>query len=354
MRSGIFRLCGVDAGENSHQRNFKLRKIIVASFALLVLAVIFLQQSSGVAPSQALSAISQWPMEQKFAIAVIGAVLLVVPVAGILQADKLSQQAKAIDTLQRRMSGLRDEAAAAEQNQSSADAAIRHLVGSDPTAAIDDVQQRLAKAEAGASEQQGQNEAIDLQSRIDEIRRRQQALRAQLGSVSEKRRLIEPMLGELKERQAMIERSLAELEKDDSGNSLDTRLKESESFLERGHTRLDALERMFAGLQEIRTRAEQLQVEIAPLKHAETGIKSLFGEVVVLRNQLDAALGALEKDGNESINERMERLAKGKQEIEQRLAGLTECFASLETIRGEIGGHFEKMNAALGDHLKRA
>ncbi len=336
------------------ERNYKLRKLMIASIAILVLSLIFLQQSSGVSPSQFAGMIAQWPIEQKLTLVVIGAVLLFLLVAGIRQSDKLAQQAKAIDILQKRMNGMRDELAAADQSQSGADAAVRYLVGSDPAAAVEDLQQRLGQAEAKASLQKGQNEAIDLQGRIDEIRQRQQALRSLLGGVSEKRRAIEPMLAELKERQALIERSLSDLEKDDSGNTLDARIKESEAFLSRGQTRLGALEDMFGGLQQTRERAEKLQAEIDPLRNSETGIKALFSEVTALRNKLDNALVALEREENETIAERVERLAKSKQEIDRRLAALNDCFSSLESLRGDISGHFEKMNATLGDHLRRA
>jgi len=327
---------------------------MIASIALLVLALLFLQQNSGVGPGQFVSMFLQWPIEQKLAIVAIGAVLLFLLIAGVWQSDRLAQQAKAIDVLQRRMNGLRDELAAAEQNQGGADAAVRYLIGSDPTEAVDNLQQRLSQAEAKAAVQKGQNEAVDLQSRIDEIRQRQQALRSQLGSVSEKRRVIEPMLSELKERQTTIERSLADLEKDDSGNTLDARIKDSEGFLNKGHTRLGAIETLFDELKQIKERGEILQTDLDPLRHKETGIKALLNEVTALRNRLDAALVALGREENETIADRVARLSNSKQDIERRLAALTESFASLEAIRGDVGGHFEKLSTALESHLKRA
>jgi chromosome segregation ATPase len=231
---------------------------------------------------------------------------------------------------------------------------VRHLVGTDPAATIDDIQQRLTQTEGRTLEQAAQNEAVDLQSRIDEIRRRQQALRTQLGSVSEKRRVIEPMLGEVKERQALIERALGDLEKDETGKSLDTRLEETEGFLNRGcHTRLEALETIFGKFEQLRDRMQQLQSDTAPLRSTEAGIKPLVGEVVVLQKNLDTTLLSLEKDDNEAVGERIERLTKTKGEIEQRIAALTECFNSLEAMRGDIGSHFEKLNATIGSHLKR-
>jgi hypothetical protein len=75
--------------------------------------------------------------------------------------------------------------------------------------------------------------------------------------------------------------------------------------------------------------------------------------VVALQKSLDAMLVSLEKDESETMSERFERLSKGKSEIEQRISALTECFGSLESIRRDIGEHFQKLNAALDGHLKR-
>jgi predicted nucleic acid-binding Zn-ribbon protein len=251
------------------------------------------------------------------------------------------------------MSGLRDESTAADDRQGGADAAVRHLVGTDPAATIDDVQRRLAEAEIRTSQQAAQNEAVDLQSRIEDIRSRQQALRSQLGSVSEKRRAIEPTLSEVKERQALIERSLGDLEKDESGKNLHARLEEAEGFLGRGRTRLDALEHAFGSLTGIRERLEKLQAEVTPLKNADSGVKALLASVVTIQNRLDAALLSLEKEENETIGARIERLSKAKADMEQRIASLTECFGSLESMRGEIGSHFEKLQVTLDQHRKR-
>lgn len=327
---------------------------MIASVAVLVLMLLFLQQSSGIAPGQLVNILAQWPIEQKLAVIAAAVVLLFLVGVGVWQSDKITQQAKAIASLQKRMSGLRDEIAVAEQSQTGADAALRYLVGSDPITALDEMQQRLVRAEAGAAVAKSQNEAVDLQTRIDEIRQRQQALRSQLGAVSERRRAIEPMLSEIKERQATIERSLSDLEKDESGTSLDAKVKDAEAFLHRGQTRMSALDGLFAGLSEIKTRAEALQSGIDPLRNSETGIKALFTEVTALRNKLDAALTSLEREENEAVADRVQRLAKGKQELESRLGALNDCLNSLESIRGDIGAHFEKLSASLGDHLKRA
>lgn len=330
-----------------------MRNVLIAGIALLILAGIFLQQNLGISPADALATIQQWPLERQLAIFLIGAVLLVLLVIAIWQSDRVEQQSRAIAALQKRMNGLRDAASDLEQKQGGTDAAVRHLVGTDPTATVEDVQQRLAQAEARTAEQQAQNEAIDLQSRIEEIRRRQQALRTTLGMVSEKRRAIEPMLGEVKDRQVMIERSLSDLEKDDAGRTLHSRLEEAETFLNQGDTRVVALEGMFSNLKQLRERGEKLQVDISPLRDADTGIKAVYRAVETLRNQVDAALGALEKDDNETLSQRVERLTNGKLELERRIVALTELFASLENLRGDIGGQFQRMSVTLDSHVKR-
>jgi predicted nucleic acid-binding Zn-ribbon protein len=330
-----------------------MRIFLIVSCALLVVALVVLQQSLGSAPSDILNAMLGWPVEQKLAVAVIVIAVLCVLVAAIWQSDTIARQGQAIEILQKRMNGLRDDASGANEEQSGADAAVRHLVGTDPVVIVNDVQQRLGQAEARTSEQAAQNEAVDLQSRIDEIRRRQQTLRSQLGSVSEKRRVIEPMLGEVKERQALIERALGDLEKDENGKGLDTRLQETEAFLNRGHTRLEALETMFSTFEQLRDRMQQLQSNTSPLRSPESGIKARLNDVSEQQKALDAALISLEKQDDEAIGERLERLAKRKAELEQRIAALNESFGSLEAMRSDIGEHFEKLNTSLGTHLKR-
>lgn len=330
-----------------------MRIFLIVGGVLLVAALIVLQQSLGIGTGDMAGIVLGWPIERKLAVAVIVAVVLYALIAALWQSDTIARQGKALEVLQKRVNGLRDNASAIGEEQSGADAAVRHLVGTDPVAIVADVQQRLTEAETRTAQQAAQNDAVDLQSRIDEIRRRQQTLRSQLGSVSEKRRVIEPMLGEVKERQALIERALGDLEKDESGKGLDTRLEETEGFLNRGHTRLEALETMFAATEQLRDRLRQLQNDTAPLRSPESGINALFNDVAELQKALDQTLLSLEKQDEEAIGERLERLSKRKAEIEQRIAALNDSFGSLEAIRSDIGAHFERLSASLGSHLKR-
>lgn len=330
-----------------------MRIVLIGSSALLIVALIVLQQSAGLGPGEIINTILGWPIEQKLAAFVAIAAIVCVLVVAIWQSDRIAQQAKAIAVLQNRVNGIRDQVAAVEGEQTAADAAVRHLVGTDPVATIEDVQQRLAQSETRTAEQSAQNEAVDLQARIDEIRKRQHALRTQLGAVSEKRRVIEPMLGEVKERQQLIERSLGDLEKDESGKTLDVRLQETEGFLNRGHTRLEAIEAIFGKFEQVRDGLRQLQNDMTPLRNQEKGIKALVEQVATLQKDVDAALLSLEKDESGTIGERLDRLTKSKSDLEQRIAALTDSFGSLEAIRRDIGEHFQRLNTALNGHLNR-
>ncbi|MFN3347612.1 hypothetical protein [Pseudorhodoplanes sp.] len=330
-----------------------MRIVLMVAVVLLLGAVIVLQQSTGVTVTDALGTVMRWPLEQRLAALLLAAIAVFLLIASFWQADKVARQERALDILQKRMHGLRDQTAAAEEDQGRTDAAVAHLVGSDPNAVIDEVQARLKEAEARTAEQSAQNEAVDLQSRIDEIRKRQQALRKQLGSVSEKRRVIEPMLGEVKERQALIERALGDLEKDETGKGLDVRLEETEGFLNRGHTRLDNLESVFGKFEQVRDRMRQLQDDLSPLRSQEAGIKPLVEQVAALQKEVDTTLLSLEKDDSGTIGDRLDRLSKDKNDLERRIAALSECFGSLESIRRDIGAQFERLNASLGTHLKR-
>lgn len=325
--------------------------IVVGVTAVAALAVF--QQSMGVTPGDIWAAVQGWSPAQQVAVAAIVLAFVVTLAAGLWQSDRIAQQARAIEILQKRLNGIRDEIGAAGEDQAGADAAVRHLVGTDPVAIVEDVQQRLTETEIRTSQQAAQTEAVDLQTRIDEIRRRQQALRTQLGTVSEKRRAIEPILGEVKERQALIERSLGDLEKDESGKGLAARLDDAESFLNRGHGRLDAVEHALERLKGIKERLETLQDETVPLKHADSGVKALLGSVLALHGRIDATLVSMEKDEEGVIVDRVEKLSKAKAEIEQRIAALTGSLGSLEAMRGDIGGQFEKLQAAIERHVKR-
>jgi chromosome segregation ATPase len=172
-----------------------------------------------------------------------------------------------------------------------------------------------------------------MQDRLNEIRRRQLALREMIGTVAEKRRVIEPVFGELKDRQRQLERSLTDLETDDSKNNLAERLKELDHNVSLIHARQDLLQESLATLNRFKEELSKAQAELVPLRAPEAGIYALIAELHVRRDQLTATLDELESSGDEELGSRVEALSRERDEILHRVARLDDCFNILDTIR---------------------
>ena len=80
----------------------------------------------------------------------------------------------------------------AHETQAQFDSSVQHLAKSDPEEAIGLLQTTLTDTEKRVAAQQSRYDSVDLHQRLDEIRRRQQAVREMVGGVSEKRRAAEP------------------------------------------------------------------------------------------------------------------------------------------------------------------
>jgi chromosome segregation ATPase len=188
-----------------------------------------------------------------------------------------------------------------------------------------------------------------MQARVDDIRRRQQALREMIGGVAEKRRVIEPVFGELRDRQRLLERSLTELEVDDGKNSLAVRLKELDQDVSLILARLNVLQDSMATLNRFKEEMGKSQAELVPLRAPEAGIDALIDELRIRRDQLNITLDEFESSGVEKLSSRVEALSKGKLEIEQKVARLDESFKILNAI----GLEFEELRERQA-HLERS
>ena len=259
----------------------------------------------------------------------------------------LAQQRKIVGLLKNRLDGLRQEIAAVEQEQRSNDAVLLSLVGSDPEEAISLLRKRLTEAEQLALVQQSRNQAVDTDDRVADVRRRQQALREQLGEVVERRRAVEPVFTELRERQVSIERALSDFEKDEANNSLESRLKLFTDFLMQTRARMASIEMAFGQLNQLRADLAGLQNNLVPFQSTDTGIKAVTKEVRDLQEQLATNLSALEQDGDKKLVERVEGVAGDRRQFEQRVEVVTECFTKLSAIRRDVGELFTKPGAAL-------
>ena len=195
------------------------------------------------------------------------------------------------------------------------------------------IQKTLTDTEQRAAVQQNRYEFIDLHDRLEEIRRRQQALRELVGVVSEKRRAVEPVFGELKDRLRQLDRWLADLETDDNKNSLADRMSELNQNVSSIHTRHDMVQQSLATLHRFKEELDKCQAELAPVRSPETGINALIAELRVFGSQLTKTLDELESSGDEKLSLRVEALSKNKLEIERRVAQLDDGFNILDAIR---------------------
>jgi chromosome segregation ATPase len=172
---------------------------------------------------------------------------------------------------------------------------------------------------------------------VDEIRRRQQALREQIGEVAERRRAIEPVFEELKDRQRQLDRSLDKIETDDNNNNFIERLKEFDQKTGPIQARHQALQDSFAMLGRLKEELAKSRASLAELQAPESGIKVLLGEAQVERDHLVKAIEALETTAEgEALSARVAALDGSKKDAEQRIARLEGSFAVLDAVRRDL------------------
>jgi predicted nucleic acid-binding Zn-ribbon protein len=323
---------------------------LFAWMLLLGASAVFAKGILGLDPGNLFSAL---PASQRLAAGAIVFAALALIGSAIWQAYKLARQDKDLRLLRARFKGIRQDTVVGHVSQANFDTAVQNLFDSDPEETISSLQKKLADTEQRATLQQGQNEAVDMQARVDDIRRRQQALRETIGGVAEKRRAIEPVFSELRDRQRQLERSLTELEVDDGKNHLAVRLKELDDDVSLILTRLNVLQESMATLNRFKEEMGKSQAELVPLRAPEAGINALIDELRLRRDQLNITLDELESNGDDKLSLRVEALSKGKLEVEQKVARLDEGFNILNAIRldfeelGERRAHLERSLAEI-------
>jgi chromosome segregation ATPase len=279
----------------------------------------------GLSPSQQVAAI------------LIGLMALALAAFTLWQSYRIARQERDYRTMRGGIVGAQKTLAVVAASQKDFDAAVQHLGTSDPEDALSALQKQLAETEARAALQRGRNTAVDLQERVDEIRRRQQALREQIGEVAERRRAIEPVFEELKDRQRQLDRSLDKIETDDNNNNFIERLREFDQKTGPIQARHQALQDSFAMLGRLKEELAKSRASLAGLQAPESGIKVLLGEVQLERDHLVKAIEALETTGEgEAISTRVAALDDAKKDAEQRIARLEGSFAVLDAVRRDL------------------
>ncbi|MGH6713734.1 MAG: hypothetical protein ACREEK_32875 [Bradyrhizobium sp.] len=319
---------------------------IIAWIVLFSACAFFVGATLGLDPGQISIQFSALPGPQRFALSAIIFTTLALIGSSVWQAYSLARQNK---LLRDRLRGLRQGVLVAHDAQTQFDSSVQHLAKSDPEEAIGLLQTTLTDTEKRLAIQQNRYDSVDLHERLEEIRRRQQALREMVGGVSEKRRVVEPVFGELKDRLRQLDRWLAELETDDNKKSLGDRVNELNQDVSLIHTRHGVLQQSVATLNRFTEELEKAKAELAPMRSPETGINPLIAELRVSGDQLAKMLDELESSGDEKLHSRVESLSRNKLEIEQRVAQIDDCFNILDSIRLDFGELRERQT-----HLERS
>src|SRR3984957_16990959 len=306
---------------------------VVVWLGLLAVTAVFAEQAFGYDFTWISTHFAALPVGQRLVTGTVVAMAILLIGASMYQAIRLSRQEANLRLLRGRLKGARDDIVVAQGLQSHFDAVVEHLTESTPQEAISLLQKKLTDTEQRAALQQSRNDAADVQDQLDDIRRRQQALRETIGVVAEKRRVIEPVFAEIRDRQLQLERSLSQIETDDNRNNLSDRLKQVGQDVSVVHARVNVLQESLATLIRFKEELEKSQAELVPLRAPAEGIYAVIDELRPAYDQLSKAVGEMESNGDQSLGAHVEALSRNKVEIEQRVARLDDYFNILDTIR---------------------
>ena len=324
-----------------------VRNVIGICSALFVLAVGYLALGEGREAAALLEAFWSQPLLSQAAWAIVVLVPIVLVPAALWLGATLVRQRQAAHALELRLGGVREGVKALEKPQADAEAAVHHLVRTDPEDAIVTMQQRLTEAERFAQIQQSRSEAGDLAARVEQLRAQQQALQERLAPALEKRRSIEQLFMELGTRQSDIERALAEVASADDAVVIDAGLKNMTEFVRRSHQRCDDIEQALKVISGLKEDYAELQARLAPLATVEDGVVGRVKELSAMRDRLNEEIGALERTPQGPLAERVQMFADEGRQLDDRLSQLNAQFAKLGRLRTDITALFGNFNRAL-------
>jgi chromosome segregation ATPase len=322
-------------------------KFVAGCILLFVFAVGFIVVTQAQDIAALFDAFRAEPVTHKLAWFVVVLVPLALIPAALWLTDALIRQRRAANALELRLGGVRAGVKELAKSQVDAEAAVHHLARTDPEAAIGAMGQRLTEAERVAQVQQTRNEIGDLQSRVDELRAQQQGLRERLVPVLEKRRAIEQVFAELDSRQSDIDHALAEVASGDDAIALDVRLKNMMEFVRQGHARCDEIEQASKTIAGLKEDFAALQARSAPFAAAEDGVTRRVKDLSAARDQLAAAIAALQQTPQGSLAARVQAFADEKTQLEAGVVHLDVQFSKLATLRKDIEGLFVNFDRAL-------
>ena len=288
------------------------------------------------------------PLAQKLAWFLVVVIPLALIPSALWLADALLRQRRANDALEQRLGGARQGVRELTKSQVDADASVHHLARTDPEGAIGAVTQRLTDAERVTQVQESRSEiGGDLQSRIDELRTRQQALRDRLVPVLEKRRSIEQLFADLDSRESDIERSLAEIVSGDDATAIEVRLNNLMEFVRHSHERCDDIEQAAKTIGGLKEDFAGLQTRLEPQAAAQDGIRRRVKDLDEAKDRLAAEIAALQQTPQGSLAERVQTFAEDKKKLEDGVADLEMQLSRLASLRKDVEGVSANFDRAL-------
>ena len=141
-----------------------------------------------------------------------------------------------------------------------------------------------------------------------------------------------------------FDRALGLLSVSASTGNIEVDVEEVSQFVGSTQSRLDEIERTMATFNQLTARLNDLQSRLLPLESKKGGVVDLLGQVQDVRDRLIAKIAALEADENGDLASRVSTFAATKEELEKRVATVTEQFSKLATIRSDISGLFNKLS----------
>jgi len=310
---------------------------VLAWACFLALLAVIAQQAFGYDLGRLFAHFFELPQGQRWAAGFIVAMATALIGTSVFLSLRMSRQGENLRVLRARMKNARDDMVVAHGLQNHFEGTLQHLVDSRPQEAVAELQRRLVETEQKVALQQSQDVATDIEEQLDDIRRRQQALREAVGEVAERRRVTEPVFAEIKDRQRQLERSLAKLEVDDNKHNLADRLQEIGGEVLGIQKRLAVLQESLTTLSRYKDDLGKTSAELGPLQAQGNGIYAVIDELRPAYEQLNRRIDEFEIRDNETISSRVEALSRSKVEIEQKVARLDDCFNILETLSLDFG-----------------
>ena len=287
------------------------------------------------------------PLLQQAAWLVIIASSLCLLTGIIWQSHNLTLQGKVIAASGRRFHKLREDVASLSDAQKNSDYAVRHLIAGSPENALDRLEQQTSEAEHRALVQVSHYSAADLESRIADIRQRQQPLRDRIAAVVERRQSLDEVFMDLNHRQYLIERALLNTEKKAHSDDIETRLLRLTDFIKTAQNRFDEIDRLAARLTELKSEFGDLELRLTPLQLNKGLLENFTTELDALRDRLFVDIDHLEQNGDRGLASWVQDFDAAKQGLQERVSRLSEEFAKLDMIRNDIGGLLVNLSGSL-------